>query len=106
MAGRFDLRHGEENYSQMLEHFVDYNDVVGDHPQNLCATSLALNAYALNHNAKYRDWIIEYVDAWMKRSQDNGGVIPANIGLDRTLAPGQATRRAWFVEKIGAGTSS
>ena len=33
----------------MLEHFKDYNDIVGDHPQNLAATSLALNAYMLTH---------------------------------------------------------
>ena len=28
-------RHGERSYKEMLVHFKDYNDVVGDHPLNL-----------------------------------------------------------------------
>jgi hypothetical protein len=103
VAGRFDLRHGEENYEQMLEHFIDYNDVVGDHPQNLCTTSLALNAYALNHEPQYRDWIIEYVDAWMERTKQNGGIIPTNIGLDGT--PGGAADGKWYGGVYGWGFS-
>ena len=31
----------------MLDHFKDYNDIVGDHPLNLLTTCLALNAYML-----------------------------------------------------------
>ena len=27
-----------------IDYFKDYNDIIGDHPQNLGATSLALNA--------------------------------------------------------------
>lgn len=103
VAGRFDLRHGEENYEQMLEHFIDYNDVVGDHPQNLCTTSLALNAYALGHERKYRDWIIEYVDAWMDRTKQNGGIIPTNIGLDGT--PGGSADGKWYGGVYGWGFS-
>jgi hypothetical protein len=45
---RFALRHGERSYEEMVAHFQDYNDVVGDHPLNLCATALALNAYRLD----------------------------------------------------------
>ncbi|MEZ6144868.1 MAG: hypothetical protein R3B91_05410 [Planctomycetaceae bacterium] len=47
VMGRFKPRHGEETYEQMVEHFKDYNDVVGDHPSNLMSTSLAMNAYML-----------------------------------------------------------
>ncbi len=67
VEGRFRPGHGESNYEQMVEHFKDYNDIVGDHPQNLLATSLAFNAYMLDHEAKYRDWLLEYVDAWRER---------------------------------------
>jgi hypothetical protein len=42
---RFDLGHGERGYDEMLAHFKDYTDIVGDHPQNLMATSLALTAF-------------------------------------------------------------
>ncbi len=47
---------------QMLEHFKDYNDIVGDHPQNLGATTLALNAYMLTHDERYKTWILDYVE--------------------------------------------
>ena len=47
IKNRFHLGHGEESYEQMVAHFKDYNDIVGDHPQNLLTTSLALNAYML-----------------------------------------------------------
>jgi hypothetical protein len=82
IENRFRLGHGERSYKEMLEHFQDYNDIVGDHPQNLQATSLALNAYMLQHEAKYKQWLLEYVDAWRERMIANGNVIPTNIGLD------------------------
>ena len=31
------------------------------------ATSLALHAYLLGHDAKYKSWLLEYVDAWRQR---------------------------------------
>jgi hypothetical protein len=82
VENRFRPGHGESTYAQMLEHFKDYNDTVGDHPQNLKATTLALNAYALTHDEKYRRWLLEYVDAWRNRMIANNGIIPTNIGLD------------------------
>jgi hypothetical protein len=36
----------------------------------------------LTHDAKYKAWILEYVDAWRQRMLDNGGIIPTKIGLD------------------------
>ena len=69
----------------MLEHFKDYRRIVGDHPQNLAATSLALNAFMVTGERKYRDWLLEYVDAWRRRTLDNGGIIPTNGGLEHDL---------------------
>ncbi len=60
-------------------------DLSGDHPLNLMATNLALTAYMLTHEAKYRRWILEYVDAWKERIRANDGNIPTNIGLDGTI---------------------
>lgn len=82
VKGRFELGHGEETYEQMVAHFKDYNDIVGDHPQNMGATSLALNAYMLTGEQKYKDWLLEYVDAWAERTVANDGIIPTKIGLD------------------------
>ncbi len=90
----FKLLHGERNYEEMLAHFRDYNDVVGDHPQNLCATSLAFYAYALTGDEAYRRWVVEYVDAWRQRMQQNNGIIPTNVGLDGKL--GSAAGGKWY----------
>ena len=43
VAGRFDTLHGETSYQEMLDHFRDYTDVVGDNPMNLGATTLGLH---------------------------------------------------------------
>ncbi len=93
-AERFKLLHGERDYADMLAHFKDYNDVIGDHPSNLASTSLALNAYMLTHEERYRDWLLTYVDAWVDRTERNGGIIPSNIGLDGTI--GGATDGKWY----------
>ncbi len=94
IEGRFKPRHNEENYEQMVAHFKDYNDIIGDHPQNMSATTLALNAYMLTGEKKYKDWLLEYVDAWLERTEENGGIIPTNIGLDGTI--GGATDGKWY----------
>ena len=85
VEGRFNPAHGERNYQEMLGHFEEYTDIVGDHPLNLAATTLALNAYMLAGEAKYRRWLLEYVDAWVERIHANNGIIPTNIGLDGAI---------------------
>ncbi len=82
---RFKPAHGERNFEEMLAHFEDYTDVVGDHPLNLAATTLALNAYMLAGEARYKDWLLEYVNAWSERTRANNGILPSNIGLDGTI---------------------
>jgi hypothetical protein len=94
VEGRFRPRHGERSYREMLEHFKDYRRIVGDHPQNLAATSLALNAFMATRERKYRAWILEYVDAWRQRTLDNGGIIPTNVGLDGTI--GGSSDGKWY----------
>jgi hypothetical protein len=101
VEGRFQPRHGEHNYQQFLEHFKDYNDVAGDHPQNLSATGLALNAYMLAGERKYRDWLLEYVDAWRERMAANDGIIPSNIGLNGKI--GGETGGRWYGGVYGWG---
>jgi len=101
VAGRFKLQHQEKSYDQMVAHFKDYNDIVGDHPQNMSATSLALNAYMLTGKEKYKKWLLEYVDAWLKRTRQNGDIIPTNIGLDGTI--GGATDGKWYGGVYGWG---
>jgi hypothetical protein len=101
VAGRFSPGHHERTYEEMLEHFRDYTDIVGDHPLNLGATTLAFNAYALTGEARYRAWLLEYVDAWVERTEANGGIIPTNIGLDGAI--GGACDGKWWGGVYGWG---
>ncbi len=103
VENRFRLGHGEQSYKEMLEHFKDYNDIVGDHPSNLLTTSLALNAYMLTHEEKYKKWLLEYVDAWRERTIANKNIIPTNIGLDGTI--GGAADGKWYGGVYGWGFS-
>ncbi|MDP6666637.1 MAG: hypothetical protein QF357_04475 [Dehalococcoidia bacterium] len=98
---RFVTAHGERNFAEMLAHFEDYTDIVGDHPLNLAATTLALNAYMATGESKYRDWLTEYVDAWARRAAANNGIIPSNIGLDGSI--GGETGGKWYGGCYGWG---
>lgn len=95
VPGRFHLLHNpartsqmldlEEWYPRMLAHCDEYLDSVGDNFLNLAATLLGVNAYALTGKQKYRDWTLEYLDAWRERTVAAKGMIPSNIGLDGSL---------------------
>jgi hypothetical protein len=110
VGNRFRLGHGERTYQECLDHFKDYNDIVGDHPQNMLTTVLAANAYMLpgsqtefgNQN-KYKVWLLEYVDAWLERMHANNGIIPTNIGLDGKI--GSAADGKWYGGVYGWGFS-
>jgi hypothetical protein len=109
VPGSFHLLHGprgrqqlvnlESVYDKMLAHCAEYLDSVGDHPLNLASTGLALNAYALTGEKKYKDWILEYVGAWKQRTDANGGNIPTNIGLDGKV--GGAYGGRWYKGTYG-----
>lgn len=62
--------------------FLKATNILGDHPLNLGATNLAFHAYLVTQEDKYRNWLLEYVDAWKARIETNGGNIPSNIGRD------------------------
>jgi hypothetical protein len=103
VGNRFQLGHGERTYQECLDHFKDYNDIVGDHPQNMLATVLGMNAYMLGHEPKYKKWVLEYADAWLERMKANDGIIPTNIGLDGKI--GSAADGKWYGGVYGWGFS-
>jgi hypothetical protein len=109
VPGQFHLLHNaadrtqmldlEKWYPRMLAHCAEYLDSVGDNSLNLAATNLGLNAYMLTGEEKYRDWVIEYVNAWKQRTAATGGNIPSNVGLDGT--PGGEYNGQWWKGTYG-----
>jgi hypothetical protein len=98
----FNAEHGESTFEQFLAHYAEYTDVVGDHFLNLAATTLPTNAYLLTGEAKYRKWVVEYMDAWLERMRQNGGVIPSFVDLDgKTGGP----EGKWWGNAYGWGFS-
>ena len=44
------------------------------------ATSLITSAYLYTGDDKYKQWVLDYVQAWMDRTEENGGIIPDYVG--------------------------
>ncbi len=98
----FDAEHGESSFAQFLAHYEEYTDVVGDHFLNLAATTLPTNAYLLAGEPKYKAWIVSYMDAWLERMRQNGGIIASFVDLDGTIG-GPAGK--WWGNAYGWGFS-
>ena len=94
--------HGESTFEQFLAHYQEYGDVVGDHFLNLVATTLPMNAYLLAGEPKYKKWIVDYMDAWLDRMKQNGGVIPSFVDLDGKIGGPEGT---WWKNAYGWGFS-
>jgi len=98
-AGRSKLLDLMTHYPKMLAHCNEYLDSVGDSFLNLAATGLALNAFMLTHESKYRDWVLEYAGAWRERTAACGGMIPSTVGLDGK--PGSLYNGQWWKGTYG-----
>ncbi len=51
-----------------------------DTPVNLSAIAMFTHAFLYTGDVKYRQWILDYVDAWIGRIEANGGLPPDNVG--------------------------
>ena len=94
--------HGETTFAQFLDHYREYTDVAGDHFLNLVATTLPTNAYLATGDEKYRRWIVEYMDAWLGRMTQNGGIIPSFVDVDGSIG---GPDRKWWGNAYGWGFS-
>jgi hypothetical protein len=66
----------------------------GDIPLNLTTTSLITHAYLYSGEEKYRDWVKNYVSAWMERVEMNGGLLPDNVGPKGVI--GECMDGKWY----------
>jgi hypothetical protein len=98
----FDALHGEDTFEQFLAHYNEYGDVVGDHFLNLVATTLPATAYLVTGEAKYKDWVVGYMDAWLERMKQNKGVIPSYVALDGKIGGPEGK---WWNNAYGWGFS-
>ena len=67
----------------MLEKILDLINARmtrGDVPLNLSATSLVTHAYLYTGEEKYRQWVLDTLQAWMDRRDRNNGIVPDNVG--------------------------
>ena len=51
-----------------------------DVPMNLTSTSLVTNAYLYTGDAHFRQWVLDYLQAWAERIAANNGICPDNVG--------------------------
>ena len=65
-----------------------------DVPVNLAATGIMTNAYLYTGEEKYKEWVLSYVDAWIRRIAANGGLLPDNVG--RTGKVGEYRNGQWW----------
>lgn len=98
-AGRGKMLDMATYYDKMLAHCAEYLDSVGDNNLNLASTILGLNAYSLTGQEKYRNWVIEYANAWKERTAKTGGNIPSNVGLNGE--PGGEYNGQWWKGTYG-----
>ena len=66
----------------------------GDVPLNLTATSLITHAYIHTGEEKYRRWVLDYLAAWLERTEANGGITPDNIGPSGRI--GECMNGKWW----------
>jgi hypothetical protein len=57
----------------------------------------------LEHEPKYRDWLLGYIDAWAERARANNDILPSNIGLDGVT--GSSADGNWWGGAYGWGFS-
>ena len=66
----------------------------GDVAANLGVVSLITNAWLMTGEDKYREWVLDYVAAWVERAQENEGLPPDTIGLSGE--PGEYIDGKWY----------
>ena len=71
---------GTDNGYEAFLSFPLFYLLGGDVPLNLSATSLVTNAYLYTGEDKYRQWVLDYLQAWEARCAANDGIMPDNIG--------------------------
>ena len=84
----------DEAERQKVHQLFDEIVMQGDVPVNLSAVALGADAYLYTGEDRYRNWVAEYVGAWMERIEQNGGIIPDNVGPNGVI--GENRQGQWW----------
>ena len=60
-----------------------------DTPNTLAATALVTDAYLYTGDEKYKQWVLDYLEAWIDRTKRNGGITPDNVDHDGVIGGGR-----------------
>ena len=60
-----------------------------DTPNSLAATALVTHAFLYTGDNKYKQWVLDYTEAWMERTQKNGGICPDNVDANGVIGGGR-----------------
>lgn len=66
-------------YGEILK-LLNERQMRGDVPLNLTSTSLVTHAYIWTGDSRYKQWVLDYLEAWAERIATNDGLCPDNIG--------------------------
>ena len=83
----------DEVFAQVLA-LLNQRMAKGDVPLNLFATTLVTHAYLFTGAEKYKQWVLDYVQAWMERTRRNKGIMPDNVGLSNQI--GEYMEGKWW----------
>jgi hypothetical protein len=73
----------------------------GDVPLNLIATTLVTHAFLATGDERYRQWVLDYLAAWVERTARNDGIMPDNVGLSGKI--GEYNNGKWWGGYYGWG---
>ncbi|NDJ52215.1 MAG: hypothetical protein GYB68_03910 [Chloroflexi bacterium] len=96
---RFEDLLGNEELGRRMGEAMNERMGRGDAICNLLATSLVTNAYLITGADQYKDWVLQYVDGWIERANQNGGLLPDNVGLSGQVGEDLAGR--WYGGSYG-----
>jgi len=75
----------------------------GDTPTNLTATALVTHAFLHTGEERYRQWVLDYSEAWLERIRANDGIVPDNVGPNGII--GEHRRGQWWGGLYGWNSS-
>lgn len=70
----------DDVFAEVIE-LMNQRTTRGDVPLNLNATGQFAHAFMYSGQEKHRQWILDYLGGWIKRTDENDGIIPDNVGL-------------------------